>query len=357
MINEINVWSSTPIEDLQRIRNLAPKMESILLLGQLESNYGVLFGQKKYAEDLVDISLEYNKPLHILTGGHHSNSLEFDFTNERYKNVTISYWPSFWLTLTLERLSTGTTQRINSEYGFYPYDMEIGNKFTDFDYLFVCLNKIPKYHRAMFIDILYNNNLFSHGAITWREPAESYQYKYWKEEFLFLDQKEKFWNQEIFPEEYKRSFMQIVTESQDQCFFLTEKTTMPLFWNKPFLVVGCVNYHNILKEMGFKLYTEIFDYSFDTEPNMEIRYQQICNNVNKYKNCNKSQLQKIYQTIYPKLLYNKKHAFKLALDIDNFPKIWLEYEKKFCENNILDYPLLINKFVRSKNNEIKFFKI
>ena len=50
---------------------------------------------------------------------------------------------------------------------------------------------------------------------------------------------------------------------------------------KPFIVFSCVDFHKMLSELGFKLYDEVIDYSFDSEPNIEIRAEKFTKNVSK----------------------------------------------------------------------------
>ena len=60
----------------------------------------------------------------------------------------------------------------------------------------------------------------------------------------------------------QKPFFQLVSETTTNHFFLTEKTVKPLLLKQPFLVFGNVGFHKKLKDYGFKLYDEVFNYDF-----------------------------------------------------------------------------------------------
>jgi hypothetical protein len=106
--------------------------------------------------------------------------------------------------------------------------------------------------------------------------------------------------------------MQLVTESDDEFVFFTEKTATPILLNKPFLVAGSVNFHDSLRRRGFELYTELFDYSFDSVEDINVRYEMIVENV---KHISSMDLNELHNKVVDKLHYNKQHALKLINDI------------------------------------------
>ena len=135
--------------------------------------------------------------------------------------------------------------------------------------------------------------------------------------------------QETMPIEFNHSFMQIVTESDDTETFFTEKTATPMFLNKPFLVASNRGFHRDLANSGFKLYDELFDYSFDDEPDMEIRYEKIAENVKRYIGLSSEQLRVHYDKISDKIAHNRKLAIEYALTV---PKDVLNLYSSISEN-------------------------
>jgi len=221
-------------------------------------------------------------------------------------------------------------------------------------YPYITMNKLPKYHRAVLIDMLAKNNIVNNGLVIWREPTQLYEFKYWKEKIQLLDQKEKFVNQEVVPQEYTNSLIQLVAESDPNVFILSEKVAIPLFFNKPFIVAGSAYYHETLKQLGFKLYDELFDYKFDLVHDLESRYDLIAKNLIKFVGKSSLEMKRIYDSVFEKCVYNKKVALRLATNSDLIPNIWQTLVEHQSNNNIHDYPDTINNFIRSRENEFRF---
>ena len=85
--------------------------------------------------------------------------------------------------------------------------------------------------------------------------------------------------QELVPMEYLQSNIDLVLEADIDTLFITEKTWKPIAFKKPFIIYGGRGIHTKLKELGFKLHIELFDFSFDLEYN---RLDMIIDQVNKY---------------------------------------------------------------------------
>lgn len=283
------------------------------------------------------VAKKHNVPCHILIGGHISND-NFDYG---YGNVIV--WPTYWLTETLCRLLNHCNTNINGELG---YNLSNSlNPNTNFDKLFITMNKRPRFHRALFIDLLYHHNLFDYGNITWREKTISYNFRYWPQQEMLLDQPNKhfLFNQEQVPKQYVTSFIQVVPETFEDRFFLTEKTCIPLIFGKPFLVVGSQNFHKILTEFGFKLYDEIFDYSFDSIDDIEQRYIGLIQNLINLKDQNYIEL---YNKIKDKLMYNKNLAIQIARDNSKFPEYWNKLSE-VSSLNLIPHPYGLKNALQS----------
>jgi len=269
------------------------------------------------ANEIDDAGYEYsdrllalNKPTTIIVG-----SIKQDNPNlKKFPNVI--YWPTYWLTETFIRLSQPQNKKVNEPLCLF---IDKPNDIKNFDKLYIIMNKAPKYHRALFMDLLYKEDMFKDGYLIYRELS-AYKFKYWQQEVLLLDQKDssQLFNQEIVPSEYNKAMFQIVPETHENFFFLTEKTSIPLFFEKPFVVVGCKNFHKHLSELGFKLYDELFDYSFDSIEDINTRYETLVKSIKTISinfdlNCLRN-----------KLNFNKKVAINLATNIKNFPTVWNE---------------------------------
>ena len=92
---------------------------------------------------------------------------------------------------------------------------------------------------------------------------------------------------------------------------------------KPFLVVGAKGFHQHLVRLGFQLYDEIFDYSFDEEDTDEARCEGIAKNIKKISNLSTPELRNLYNILLSKLKFNKLLALKLATTVpDEVRDLW-----------------------------------
>lgn len=286
---------------------------------------------KRFSEKDLSILVNYvkskNIPVKILTPNLKSNRVfegyDFDIIN----------WETFWFVRTYWMWYSN--QHVNKKKNVDIQDLNVGKDFKIL-YPYVCLNNICKTHRSMIMDLLAKNNVIDKGKITWRgilpDPNYNFAYKHWNPTKIILDQDTDVqFCQETMPIEFNNSFMQIVTESDDRITFFTEKTATPLLLNKPFLVAANKGFHTDLKNLGFELYDELFDYSFDMENDDLIRYQGLVENVKKYADMQGYELQKIYDNIFDKLVMNKKLALHYATTA---PIEVFELQKILDENNV-----------------------
>lgn len=351
MIIDLDIWDPDISKKVENILKQPCNATKIIINGVLEYKYNNL-GPNKYLIYELLIYCRQNKiELHITTSGHPKYKLLAD-----HSNLFVYNWPTFWLTLTYTRLETHSVYEHNKS-----LNLDLRNIHTGQDskllHTFITMNKRPKIHRAIMMDMLAKNNIIDNGIVIWREPSTNYKFSYWKETILLKDQKDEFICQEIVPAEYSNSFIQLVPESDEQVFIISEKTAIPLFFNKPFIVAGCMHYHAILQDLGFKLYDELFDYSFDDEPDIFKRYDLIAQNIARYINLSPAQLKELYASVFDKCVYNNRIARHLATRPELIPNIWHELIAHQKENNIESYPNEINKFIYSKQDEFKFSKI
>ena len=216
-----------------------------------------------------------------------------------------------------------------------------------FNHLFLCYNNKSRYHRCYLIDNLEKNNLLNIGLVSWRMKeqylSDNYEFKYWKEKPLSVD------NPIIQPEnspdsfdEYTKdmlnmeTFLTVVTESSDKFIFHTEKTYRTILLEQPFLSFGAKNQNTTLRQYGFELYDEIFNYSLDGSETIDERTQGIVNNINTIKDKN---LYELYELIKDKVMYNKKNAMKIIDNDPYIPNVLVESYKKYNE----DFMTAINK--------------
>ena len=275
---------------------------------------------------ILEIAKQKNIPITILT----PYLREMPPLMEYSDNVKIIHWETFWFNRTYK--SWSYHDDYNKQKNLEMFNPRNGEFLNDFKFPYITLNNIAKYHRCLVMDLLAKHNLIDTGAIAWRDILRScddirhtfpegmtdsmymkYPYRYWKPKRLILDQNidDKF-NQETLPIEFNQSFMQLVTESDEEVVFFSEKTATPILLNKPFLVASCSGHHTALLNRGFALYDEIFDYSFDNESDINIRYDGLIENI---KRLHSMDLNKAYKRIFEKLVYNKQRAIELMTNV------------------------------------------
>ena len=191
-------------------------VEKIVFYAQHEWEYSAF----EYFEKLVDFSNTRNIPFVIVVCTTNFSGPLHDATNERYKNIELVYWKTFWLSIVWFNMNS--------------YQLEETNEYS---YPFISLNNRAHYFRSLMMDQLAKSNLIDNAAITWHDDNwRNYKYKHWTPEIKILDAQYRLSTglQFKLPNEYPKSFMQLVAESSVIHNILSEKTCMPLFFGKPF---------------------------------------------------------------------------------------------------------------------------
>ena len=204
-------------------------------------------------------------------------------------------------------------------------------KFNDDTLLFTSYNHNGKLHRSILVDELAKYDLLKDGIVTLHTPyagpiEDRYVYKHHDgsklidEEDYAISASSEFIPAAI-PRSYLRGFVDIVTESSfgPNEIFMSEKTVKPIATLKPFLVVGAKHMHKHLREKySLEEYTELFDYSFDEEDDLELRVQGVVNNLVRLRDMPKDELKSIYHSIQDKLLRNRNVYSTVMDDLDKF---------------------------------------
>jgi len=193
-------------------------------------------------------------------------------------------------------------------------------------YPFICLNGKAHSHRASMIDNMTKLNLLDKGVVTWNKQHTEYNvypFKYYDNSIRSINDNFKQHDHSfIICNEYSRSLLDIVGEATIEVPFITEKTTKPLLLKRPFVNLGCVNFSQYLKNLGFELYTEIIDYSFDTIEDMEQRSSALIQQL--IPITLETDLNGLYDKLYPKILHNYNRTLEIINDKNFIPEIIIE---------------------------------
>ena len=360
MIGTMGMWIEDWNTVFNNFRNSLSTYDRICVLGNVEAEPNKLGGLTINFEKFLRLCEAYGRDIEIMTGAHKDDEHLYTFPTSTNK-VNVVYWPTFWLSLTLVRLVNGQPYIQNSKNNFNIHNWNTGLDYSPL-YTFISMNGVPKVHRCILQDLLVKHDILKHGKFSWRNIRNEghwYNFQHWKEEQTFLDQSDpnNLYHQEVVPEVFKNCLIQIVPETHEDRFFLTEKTAIPLFFNKPFIVAGSKGYHKKLQQLGFQLYDEIFDYSFDDVDDINVRYEMIVETVKPLVSLSYNQKVDMYKRLFDKCVYNKKLALRYALDTESFPSIWKELATKQYEELIHVNPYHFNNILENHKNAFEFSKL
>jgi hypothetical protein len=252
------------------------------------------------------------------------------------------FWPTFWFNWA-EKLCLGNKNQ---------YQLQ---SYTSFTYPFISLNNKPHDHRCAMIDMFTKYNLLDAGIVTWNKtpyPNISYQFKYYDNNFRGLDDDfvtklDSF----LIPKQYHESFLHVVAEATTEVPFITEKTVLPILYKKPFITLGNKSFNTYLKQLGFELFDEIIDYSYDSIDNVEERAEKMVKNILPLLNKN---LYDLYIKLQPKLEHNYNRALEIIHDINFIPSIIIDRYNWIKSQNMVSngvdgrYQNFIEQIVKTK---------
>lgn len=185
--------------------------------------------------------------------------------------------------------------------------------------IFISMNHRAHTHRCILMDMLAKYKMINKGFISWKGVQHAdYKFNYWnpkKSEFNdgFLTK----YGMHILPFEYSYALVNLISESTTRTIFVTEKTYNSIFAEKPFIIQGPTGIHRHLRDMGFELYDEIFDYDFDSMVNDVDRTEAIVQNLKSLENSNLQELKKL---LSPKAKRNKKRALSIIKNKEYVPE-------------------------------------
>ena len=303
------------------------------------------FNYENKHDDIVkleNILTENDLKIFVIISGV-STKVTDDLKLNPIKNVEFLIWPTYLLHYSCY----GLEKAYNKPISLIEIEKEFKNLYFNF-------NVKPKYHRGMLMDKLHQNDLFKHGKNSWVSNLNfKYDFKSWKEENLKIDD----YNGNEFTGYYTEDFLKLnclinvigETLYNKEDIFITEKTYKSIIIKQPFICLSSQYFHKHLTNLGFKLYDEIFDYSFDDEFELEKRIDGIIKNLNTLTNENYYHL---YEKIKDKLDYNKNRAIEIIKKDEYIPKelVTLYRDNKDVFHQNIDYnkvPIFLPNFFKN----------
>ena len=117
------------------------------------------------------------------------------------------------------------------------------------------------------------------------------------------------WANDISPDDYRKTFLSIVTETlyDDKILFLSEKIWKPIYMGHPFMVLGNPHTLKYLKNLGFKTFDKWWDESYDNVINLKDRNDIIISNIKKFKDYGHKELIEFRDEMADVVLFNQNH--------------------------------------------------
>jgi len=129
---------------------------------------------------------------------------------------------------------------------------------------------------------------------------------------------------------YADTLFNIITETtcDTNSLNLTEKSFKGIANCHPYLVIGDINTHKHIKDLGFELYEDLIDYSFDSIDNSEIRLNSALKEVKRIYNIGGNGILEWYKKNIDKIEYNKSKFFEYKFS-DMIKETILDLKKQF----------------------------
>ena len=113
---------------------------------------------------------------------------------------------------------------------------------------------------------------------------------------------------------YAETYFNIITETsfENNSLNLTEKSFKALANCHPFIIIGDMGTHEYLKTLGFELYDEIIDYSFDSNPDNQKRLNDVLGQIKKIHYLGTESIINFYNNKSEKFKKNKERFFEYS---------------------------------------------
>jgi len=256
-------------------------------------------------ENIIELVNKFNIHVVFVTGSPKNNTTEKLVKDLGINSVEVQYWPVYFM--------------------YFSYISKYKSPKIFFKYPFICLNNRPHLHRCLVIDEMAKLNLLDKGVTTWidlhNELSQNNIYK-----FKYFDGNKRALNDNFseaadshsLPEEFNQSLFHFVNESSYEIPMFSEKVSKPILNFKPFLTLGCKDFNKFLQDFGFLLYDEIFDYSYDSVEDVELRSKMFVENIKKVSTI--TDFYQYYKILKPKIIYNYTIFLKIIKDHSLIPK-------------------------------------
>lgn len=219
----------------------------------------------------------------------------------------------------------------------YPiYEMPITHKFS-------CLNSVPKIHRLITLNKIYQHNLQDSvlHSFLWDKQEHNRNHletDYWKQDIInYADEYNYFSNtlKHICPiiidnnadknpylndhtvssPAYNQTALHVITESSCVRLFFSEKTWKPIYSGQLFLSINAPGSIKKLEQFGFDVFRDFIDHSYDDQPDMVKRVTMCIQEMERLKDDIMDIYHKTAQRRSANLLHLQSDEFRNRVEI------------------------------------------
>jgi hypothetical protein len=212
--------------------------------------------------------------------------------------------------------------------------------------LLININK-PRLDRCMIIDNLAKVNILSNNYYSWLK-SEDYPFNY---TFKHFDNKVKLLDIEVWDaykqipkpisnEYLKKTLWTVALEVCDKEIAFSEKVLWPIFQKRPFICWGSPGINKLIKDLGFDIFDDIIDYTFDEENDLTVRVEKFTEQLIVLNNLDTD---KYHKLLLGRVENNFKNLFKIVKNKIKSPNEYVDKElaylfNEFCKfNNVENY--------------------
>jgi len=139
--------------------------------------------------------------------------------------------------------------------------------------------------------------------------------------------------------------------------FFSEKTWKEFVYERPFILFGNKGYNKSLQNLGFEIFDELFDYSFDDEPHTYERLKMFWAEIEKFIDLNVEDFASKIKTLDEKVKHNRKLYVEY---IDNFDSIFKVFDDVYFHYDYHHYVMYSHEidlfFNTIRDNQFKILK-
>lgn len=296
----------------------------------------IFYGPSKFKLEDLDSGWD-DTPVDILLGHSPVNENEVkaieqsDFFN--HLKPTRHYFPLFFLYYTFA----------NS--GHFSENSHRNLDYTPFcRWTYYC--RAPRIHRYIFLNEASKNELLNSNIYTFNREYFSLsalqklysRFNYSPSYFDYKDRKYRhdkhrggtLESDNTADQSFLHSAIQIAAETTYEYNFFTEKTFLPILLGKPVIVHGAYKANRALESLGFRLYDNIIDYSFDDIENVVLRTKSLVEQLTTLQYY-KDPIS-IFNECKDIAEFNKRHALDLLRNGKGIPYKLIEWLNDKNEN-------------------------